>query len=45
MTYMPIMNQKTVSVSNYQANVYLDLASRWVRKADLVLFEITSTTM
>ena len=45
MTYMPIMNLKTVGVSNYQADIYLDLASKWVRKLRLVLFEITSTTM
>jgi hypothetical protein len=45
MTYMPIMNLKTVGVSNYQANIYLDLESKWVRKLDMVLFEITSTTM
>ena len=45
MTYMPIMNLKTVGVSNYQADIYLDLESRWVRKLDMVLFEITSTTM
>ena len=36
---------KTVGVSNYQAEIYLDLESKWVRKLDLVLFEITSTTM
>jgi hypothetical protein len=45
MTYMPIMNLKTVGVSNYQADIYLDLASKWVRKLDMVLFEITKTTM
>jgi hypothetical protein len=45
MTYMPIMNLKTVGVSNYQADIYLDLESKWVRKIDMVLFEITKTTM
>jgi len=45
MTYMPIMNLKTVGVSNYQADIYLDLESKWVRKLDMVLFEITKTTM
>jgi hypothetical protein len=45
MTYMPIMNLKTVGVSNYQADIYLDMDSKWVRKLDLVLFEITKTTM
>ena len=45
MTYMPIMNLKTVGVSNYQADIYLDLESKWVRKLDMVLFEITRTTM
>lgn len=45
MTYMPIMNLKTVGVSNYQADIYLDLESKWVRKLDMVLFEITSTTL
>jgi hypothetical protein len=44
-TYMPIMNLKTVGVSNYQADIYLDLESKWVRKLDMVLFEITTTTM
>ena len=45
MTYMPVMNLKTVGVSNYQADIYLDLETRWVRKLDMVLFEITTTTM
>ena len=45
MTYMPIMNLKTVGVSNYQADIYLDLESKWVRKLDMVLFEITTTSM
>jgi len=45
MTYMPIMNLKTVGVSNYQADIHLDLESKWVRKLDMVLFEITTTTM
>jgi hypothetical protein len=45
MTYMPIMNLKTVGVSNYQADIYLDLESKWVRKLNLVLFEKTTTTM
>lgn len=45
MTYMPIMNLKTVGVSNYQADIYLDLETKWVRKLDMVLFEITNTTM
>lgn len=45
LTYMPIMNLKTVGVSNYQADIYLDQESRWVRKLDKVLFEITKTTM
>jgi hypothetical protein len=45
MTYMPIMNLKTVGVSNYQADIYMDLETKWVRRLDMVLFEITSTTM
>ena len=45
MTYMPVMNLKTVGVSNYQADIYLDLETMWVRKLDMVLFEITTTTM
>ena len=45
MTYMPIMNLKTVGVSNYQAEIYLDLETKWVRKLDMVLFEKTTTTM
>ena len=45
MTYMPIMNLKTVGVSNYQADIYLDLESKWVRKLEMVLFEKTRTTM
>jgi hypothetical protein len=45
MTYMPIMNLKTVGVSNYQADIYLNLESKWVLKLDMVLFEITSTSM
>ena len=45
MTYMPIMNLKTTGVSNYHGDIYLDLNSYWVRKVDMVLSEITSTTM
>jgi len=45
MTYMPIMKLKTVGVSNYQADIYLDLESKWVRKLEMVLFEKTTTTM
>jgi hypothetical protein len=45
MTYMPIMNLKTTGVSNYQADIYLDLESKLVRKLDMVLFEKTRTTM
>lgn len=45
LAFMPIMNLKTVGVSNYQADIYLDLESKWVRKLDMVLFEITTTTM
>jgi len=45
MTYMPIMNLKTVGVSNYQADIYLDLETKWVRKLNMVLFEITTTAM
>lgn len=45
MTYMPIMNLKTTGVSNYQADIYLDLESKWVRKLDMMLFEKTRTTM
>ena len=45
MTYMPVMRLKTVGVSNYQADIYLDLESKWVRKLDMVLFETTTTTM
>jgi len=39
------MNLKTVGVSNYQANIYLDLETKWVRKLNVVLFEITTTAM
>jgi hypothetical protein len=45
MTYVPIMNLKTVGVSNYQADIYLDLETKWVRKLDMILFEITKTAM
>lgn len=45
MTYMPIMNLKTTGVSNYQGDIYLDLNSYWVRKLEMVLSEITTTTM
>jgi hypothetical protein len=45
MTYMPIMNLKTTGVSNYQADIHLDLETKWVRKLEMVLFEITRTTM
>jgi hypothetical protein len=45
LAYMPIMKFKTVGVSNYQADIYMDLESKWVRKLELVLFEKTTTTM
>jgi len=45
MTYMPVMNLKTIGVSNYQADIYMDMESKWVRKLDVNLFEITATSM
>lgn len=45
MTYMPIFNLKTTGVSHYMGDICLDLNSYWVRKLEMVLFEITSTTM
>ena len=45
MTYMPIMNLKTVGTSHYRADIYLDLASKWVRKLEMTLSEITVTSM
>ena len=45
MAYMPIMNLKTTGVSNYHGDIYMDLNSYWVRKVEMVLSEITSTTM
>jgi hypothetical protein len=45
MTYMPIMNLKTIGVSNYRADIYLDLETKWVRKLELILSEITNTSM
>jgi hypothetical protein len=45
MTYMPIFNLKTTGVSHYIGDICLDLNSYWVRKLELVLFEITTTTM
>lgn len=45
MTYMPIMNLKTTGVANYRGDIYLDLNSYWVRKLEMVLSEITTTTM
>ena len=45
MTYMPLLNLKTAGVSNYQAAIYLDLESKWVCKLEMVLFEITTTTL
>ena len=45
MTYMPVMNLKTIGVANYQADIYLDLESKWVRKLEMILSEITVTSM
>lgn len=45
MTYMPIFNLKTTGVSHYLGDIFLDLHSYWVRKLEMVLFEITTTTM
>ena len=45
MTYMPIFNLKTTGVSHYKGDFCLDLNSYWSRKLEMVLFEITSTTM
>jgi hypothetical protein len=45
MAYMPIFNLKTTGVSHYMGDICLDLNSYWVRKLELVLFELTSTTM
>ena len=45
MTYMPLMNLKTTGVSNYQADICLDLESKWVRKLEMILSETTATSM
>lgn len=45
MNYMPVMNLKTIGVSDYHGDIYLDVNSRWVRKVEMVLSEITKTTM
>ena len=45
MTYMPMMNLKTTGVSNHHGDIYMDLNSYWVRKVEMVLSEITNTTM
>ena len=45
MTYMPVMNLKTIGNSNYRGDIYLDLESKWVRKLEMILSEITVTSM
>ncbi|MFC1960031.1 hypothetical protein ACFLYO_04930 [Chloroflexota bacterium] len=45
MTLMPIMRLKTIGVSFYRGDIYLDLASRWVRKLKMTLAETTVTSM
>jgi hypothetical protein len=45
MRYLPVMNFKTVGISNYRADIYLDLESRWVRKLEMILSEITNTSI
>jgi len=45
MTIMPLMNLKTIGFSNYRADIYLDLESNWVRKLEMILSEITITSM
>jgi len=45
LTVMPVMKLKTVGVSHYQADITLDLESKWVRKLEMILSEITVTSM
>ena len=45
MNYMPVMNLKTVGNSNYRGDIYLDLGTKWVRKLEMILSEITVTSM
>lgn len=45
MNYMPVMNLKTTGVSNYRGEIQLDLESMWVKRLDMILSEITRTTM
>jgi hypothetical protein len=45
LTYMPIMNLKMVGISNSRADIYLDLESKWVRKLEMILSEMTVTSM
>ena len=45
MTIMPLMRLKTIGVSFYRGDIYLDLESRWVRKLTMTLSEMTVTSM
>jgi hypothetical protein len=45
LTIMPLMRLKTNGVSFYRGDIYLDLESKWVRKLEMNLSEITVTSM
>jgi len=42
---MPNIEVKTVGGSHYRGDIYLDLASKWVKKVTKILVDITKTTM
>jgi hypothetical protein len=42
---MPKMEIRSVGSSHYQGDIYIDLASRWVRKATMYEMVVTETTL
>jgi len=44
-TPMPNIEVKTVGGSHYHGDIYVDLASKWMKKVTKILVDITKTTM
>ena len=42
---MPNVNEKTVGGTRYFGDMYVDLASMWLRKADITVIDVTETSI
>jgi hypothetical protein len=42
---MPVLQVKTVGSTRFSGDIYIDLASLWVKKVTATIMDITQTTM